>query len=687
MDSVSIKPIISNEAVKAAERIRKTPFFCFDYTANFRREVGKDGAQTLYSLTRDAKEKEKSKDIDPKHDFIKYLLTTDKLDLQVVYTYMASFKANKKPEINPYDTVTITLNKKKIKTTVGRLLVNVAIFKPVLDNPQFDFVNETVYGDQLSSAMRNVLYLQAEKKVPTGTLNTVVSYYNEFVLRVSAVFNSSCTYEMLNPDKDFVDFRNKTINPIADEVKETGNIELLEDKETDVINYAKKKYKNDDMIELYESKNKAKWTNDFKSMHIDMGALPTLNPNDKAAIVTRPLTDGMAIEDIPALVRTGALGAYTRGCKTALAGALYKQITNSLGNVKGVKGDCGNNKTIEVFIADKHDSAIGKYIVEPNGKTTKITLDNIDKYVGKTVKIRDPFFCKQGKDCFCSTCVGDTTFDIVDRPTVPLGTLTAEASTGVLNMYMKTTHDLKQGIFIIDDMNKYVLPKADLFEIKEDPIDKITKVYAKKKIVWRVPALSVDTVDSEYVVMAHGSLIEDEDGKQYTMILGTEVTTTPSNIIDPNSKNNEVYKHYQFIYEPGDIVLNNTTTYRKEDTVYKMINLFLSGNVSNLIPVQYHLNTLLNTFKTNKKINSSVLTYNIILSSLARDADDMSKPVRETGNSKYVMVSTIDLVEILGGTFEALFSGDVDRGLFITTSRSDKDQRRTKSDIEKAFYY
>lgn len=305
---MSIKPILIKEGVEQVREIQNNPLFNFDYTGNFRRGIGKDGIQTMYTFTRDPQPKDKSKKIDPKHDFVVYLLTSKEFDLQVLYTYCSSFDINKKPELSLYDTVYVTLpNKQKVDTTIGRLVLNKAFFGHIWDHPQFDYLNETVYEDIFIQGLRNVLFLQIENKIPKGSVNTTVSLYGEFILRASTVFNASCTYEMLNPDKEFQDFRNKTIDPISDEVKETENIMLLEKKENEVIDFAKKKFKDDDMMELYVSKNKASWNNDFKAMHIGMGALPGIGTS-KPTIITRPLTDGMKIEDIPALVRSGAMG-------------------------------------------------------------------------------------------------------------------------------------------------------------------------------------------------------------------------------------------------------------------------------------------------------------------------------------------------------------------------------------------
>ena len=314
-DSVSIKPVLIKESIEKAREIQANPLFNFDYTGNFRRGIGKDGVQTMYTFTRDPQPKDKSKKLDSKHDFVQYLLSNEELDLQVLYTYCASFDIKKKPEISLYDEVSVTLpNKKKVDTTIGRIVLNKALFGHVWNNPQFDFLNETVYEDVFKQGLKNVLFLQIENKVPKDSVNTTVSNYGEFILRASTVFNASCTYEMLNPDQEFQDFRNNTIDPVAEQIKETGDISLLEKKENEVIDFAKKKFKDDDMYELYVSKNKASWSNDFKAMHIGMGSLPSIG-GGKAAIITRPLTDGMRIEDIPALVRTGAMGRIFSSAK------------------------------------------------------------------------------------------------------------------------------------------------------------------------------------------------------------------------------------------------------------------------------------------------------------------------------------------------------------------------------------
>lgn len=685
-DSVSIKPILIKDGVEKVKEIQLNPIFNYNYVGEFKRGIGRDGVQTMFTFTRDIKPEDKSKTINPKHDFVVYLLSKSPLDLKVLYTYCASFDPNKKPELSLYDKVSVTLpNKKKVDTTIGRLVINKAFFSHVWDNPQFDYINEVMYENNFKHGLKNVLFMQIYGKVPKDSVNETIVKYNEFILRASTVFNSSCTYEMLNPDKEFQEYRDSVINPVEKEIKENNDISLLEKKEKQIIDFAKKKFKNDDMYELYESKNKASWENDFKAMFIGMGSLPGIG--GKSTIITRPLSDGMRIEDIPALVRVGAMGAYARGCKTADAGALYKFFSNSFTNVRGKRGDCGNRHTIEVEVTSKYDDVLGKYMVDKNGKSTLITLDNIEKLIGKTIHIPDPMFCKSKGDTYCSHCIGELVFDIMGRDDIPLGSLIAEVATGILNMYMKQTHSLVLSVFTIDDLNNFILPKSDFFETKVDPIDGQTKIYTKKKLIWRIPALSVESVDSEYHVMAHGSILEDETGNKYTMVLGTEVSTVPSESINPDDKEDGIYKHYQFIYYPGDVIFTKNSFLKKEDNVYKMIKLFLSGNVSNLIPVQYHLNTLLNTLKTNKKINASLLSYNIMISTLARDADNIYKPARETGNERYKMVSSNDLVEVLGGTFEALFAGDVNRGLFITTSKTDKEQSKRTSDIEKAFYY
>lgn len=358
--------------------------------------------------------------------------------------------------------------------------------------------------------------------------------------------------------------------------------------------------------------------------------------------------------------------------------------------VFGIRGDCGSTKGVKGVYKDKF-KLLNKYVIQ-NGKSVKVTLDNVDKFLNREIEVRDVIYCKEKGGNYCSHCIGETPFELVESNRLPIGLFTSDASSAILNMFMKSTHDLSASSFIIKDLNEYIYPKLKkpLFEIKKDPIDGLDKVYCLEDIEWRLPLSSVTPEDTSYSILAHGSILTIKNGEtaeDHTMVLGTEVYSKPSEFIKPNlDVNNELDGHIIFKYYKGDVFLQSTITYRKEMTVYRMFKLFLGGSVSNLVPFETHLATMRNTVATNKSVKINDLSLEIMLSSLARDPKNIEIPARENGMVDYKFVAMYDLIS-LGGTFNSLFGPDVAKSLLINISKPEKDQMKSVSPIEKALRY
>lgn len=325
------KPLKSFEAVNESKKIRSDLLFDFDYGMGFRRSVGKSAGQTFYSLGRDPKPKDKSKKISPKHEFVEYLLNlkNGNLDLDVLYAYTRTFKENEEPELSIYDTVDIKYNGKTINTTIGRLIINRVIFYQLWDNPYFHYINNSLNEKKLTSEFKYIAQLIIEKKVDPNkvSLNRMIDLYQEMGLRLSTMYNSSVTYTMLNPDEGMTKKREDIFN--SKEMRDAiANTDLVTyGKNVDkLINEAKEYYKDDDMIELYESKGKADWNNDYKNMVITQGAIPNIQ-GSKPIIVTNSLIDGTPVEAIPATINAGMIGATSRGVKLQYIPKMINYIT------------------------------------------------------------------------------------------------------------------------------------------------------------------------------------------------------------------------------------------------------------------------------------------------------------------------------------------------------------------------
>ena len=84
-----------------------------------------------------------------------------------------------------------------------------------------------------------------------------------------------------------------------------------------------------------------------------------------------------------------------------------------------------------------------------------LTPDNISSYVGKTVKLRTPVYCKAKDPEYCSICVGDRPYRVGVRN---IGFTFMSISGSTLNAALKKKHDvsIKTYNLTVEDVLKYV---------------------------------------------------------------------------------------------------------------------------------------------------------------------------------------------------------------------------------------
>ena len=673
-DTMLQKPLLTNEATDDARNARNNLLHTFTYGGNFKRDVGKAPVQTLYSLTRDPKPSDKSKEIPESHEFIQYLLSIKdgELDLEKLYAYTRSFKEGQKPELSIYDTVKFKFHGKTIHTTLGRLLLVKVIFSPIWDNPYFEFPEGVITADTLVDIFKYISFLIMEDKIPyknRNPLNRIVDLYIEFTSRISTMFNASVSSTMMNPDDTFTKFRNDTMNEDRDRIIEEGDVDATTAHEEKVLAFAKEHFKDDDMYEMFISGGSASWSNHFRSLCISVGATPSID-GGKNPIIIDSLVDGVKANDIAHTFNAGLTGAYLRGVASARAGDFRKRTTNSIQTVYAIKGDCGSTKGVTVKTNDKLE-LLQRYAIV-NGKSVLITTDNVDKFLGKEITVRSPFYCKQKGDNYCSHCVGEAIMKRAGRDKIPIGIMTSEVSDGLLNAYMKATHNLTQGISRITSLDDYVygMKPEVCFEFKDHKVICTEDV----DLYLSDSDTGIKPNNDSYNVYPVGRLVT-KSGKSGVFTLGAFLDTKPTSV-----SSDGIFR--KFSYKKGDEFIVNTVIPKDVDTVYLMLKMIFEGKFVSGIPFEAAMKIIKNTMKLNQKIKASDISFEIILATLARDKNDQTKPARETGG-EYMYVSTTDMAAI-NGTFTSLMSGDTDRGLIVNMSNTRDSQRRTVSPIEEA---
>ena len=67
--------------------------------------------------------------------------------------------------------------------------------------------------------------------------------------------------------------------------------------------------------------------------------------------------------------------------------------------------DCGTRLTVPLLVTEGNKKLLTDRYIMVNNRTTLLTSSNIDEYVGKTVSLRSPMYCRNPK--YCSKCTGE----------------------------------------------------------------------------------------------------------------------------------------------------------------------------------------------------------------------------------------------------------------------------------------
>ena len=101
--------------------------------------------------------------------------------------------------------------------------------------------------------------------------------------------------------------------------------------------------------------------------------------------------------------------------------------------------DCGSNKGIELVLTpDMVQSVMYSFIIKPNGQLEELTSENVDKYIGKKIKIRSVLFCKHTDGTVCNKCAGNF---FLRRGNKNIGLATSQLASKLKLTSMKAFHD------------------------------------------------------------------------------------------------------------------------------------------------------------------------------------------------------------------------------------------------------
>ena len=340
---------------------------------------------------------------------------------------------------NPYDEFVLEkgeyINTETITTSVGKFIYNKLIVERELVKV-LGYVNDTINSGVLASIEDKLSKALLNDEI---TVDDMVKYLNRtqwLAMQFHTVISGSFTMGTLKPNPKVVKERDKLLNQNRDKIKE-GDVVTAAKIEKELLKLAEKELEGDHGLDLYKSGARGSFGNNYKNISVMKG--PVFNPTTgEFEIVESNFMEGIRKEELPIYGNAIITGAYPKAIGTATSGYFSKQIIAALQAVQLDKkgSDCGTKGYLKIVIQPNQvKDFLYRYVIDGN-KLVLLDEKNINKYVGKEIKLRSPMYCIGKK--LCRTCAGLMYEKLqIDN----IGLTAARVSSTLLNLSMKKFHD------------------------------------------------------------------------------------------------------------------------------------------------------------------------------------------------------------------------------------------------------
>ncbi len=439
-DKMTDRLVYSKEAVDEIDNFLSSPLAHLSMDGHNIRPLKKEGIQCIYDLTRDGRPNEVKKE-DPKFN----------TELSEFFTPKKNFKLQDIVglliEHSPYQIV----KWKGKRTTLGRVIVNEVIFNHIEDHKFIDKpLNSKEYGKVTDMYAAKLVAKEISNEDFLGILNKG----HDVAFGLCEIVGSSMNYDFMVKDDPALNKKKAELlkkykldkdDTEADPIAVAGF-------ESEMIAWCKEHYKENEAASLYNSGAKPKWDVDFKMLKVSMGTTPIPGESKSDKVIIKSLKEGLSHKDVQQAANLQIVGAAARGVDTQKGGYLVKKFNYLLQSVFVSEGDCGS--TEYKTVTSERQDLLGRYVLD-KGKLVHIDSHNVEKYENRPVQIRSPFFCRQ-KHGYCSTCVGTLPLELSGKKKVPIGLYVQEVGSSIMGKSMKATHDMRQRLFTISDLDDYI---------------------------------------------------------------------------------------------------------------------------------------------------------------------------------------------------------------------------------------
>lgn len=427
------------EANAEIRRMIESPSFFVTPTGGNIRNIGNEGKQTLYMLTRDPSKKSKKV---PRGEVERLLAMPPEEFTFSLYTslFADTFdKKEKKKVPSRYETNDIIelqagdlYNKTAITTTIGRLFFNKVIIEACGLQEVTGYFNKVMTSDMLKTFETHLATNITEGNISTKQMVKYIDHRDWLGYQGYATICSSFTDRTIRIPKEVTELKKKLIEANKEKLQ-AGDAKTAEFIEKQLVALTEKILDDDPGMEFFKSGSKVSTGNNLKNIILMRGAI--FNPvTGEYDIVTNSLLDGMEKDKFAAHSNALITGSYPKAVGTADSGYLSKQLSAAMQTeiIDEDGSDCGTQKTLLIDITPENKSRFAYRNIKSGSGFIQLTPDNINNYIGKRVHMFSPMYCTG--DRICAKCAGKYGNKYI-------GLDTNKIATTLTNLNMKKFHD------------------------------------------------------------------------------------------------------------------------------------------------------------------------------------------------------------------------------------------------------
>jgi hypothetical protein len=372
---------------------------------------------------------------------IEYILSIKHSDItkELMKNLFASTESHK-AKFDPTDTFILPAKKyyndKAESTTVGRYITNLFLFDGK--------IIENIGYQNIVMGKKNIGAMDAKCTQLIFSNKISIQDFYDYIDRVTWLGYACNNFLVASLNTD-IQIATPEIKKLKEKLIEENKEELEKDNpyvtnkiEKELLDKSRELYKDNPAMEIYDSGCRGDFNNNFKNTVLMRGSIMDFADPSHLMTSTASLEEGIPKRDFSKYANIMTAASYSRSMATQRGGYLVKQYNSAYQTLQiGEPGsDCGTDKYIQVKITGFNKSLFRfRYIIE-NKKLKLLNDEDLNSYVGKTVNMRSPMYCKN--PAICSKCMGELYYY---NNMYNIGLLANRQGSTIMQLSMKMFHN------------------------------------------------------------------------------------------------------------------------------------------------------------------------------------------------------------------------------------------------------